>query len=120
MTAMDRTREEAIDLRYAAVLMALKLLIIGAVTVAAMTLAPAAAPGSASTSLTAQIMHRGSVTLSDSASADDPRAIASSNGRYVEMVERVERDGEMVTLITVVIDLEVPAARPAVAKRAAA
>lgn len=105
MATMKRTREEAIALRPAAVLMALKLLIIGVVTVAAMTLAPAAAPGSASTSLTARIMHRGSVTLSDSASADDPGAIASSNSRYVEQIDRVERDGEMVTLITVVIDL---------------
>lgn len=100
---MTRTCEEATILRPTAALAAFKLLFIGVVTVAAMTLAPTVAPGdSGSTSLTAQIMRRGSVTVPFSADAE---TVASSNGRYVEQVERVERDGEIVTLVTVVIDL---------------
>lgn len=103
---MARTGEEATILRPAAALAAFKLLLIGVVTVAAMALAPAAAPGDAgSTSLTAQIMRRGSVTVPDTANAETLGAVGSSNGRFVEQVERVERDGEIVTLITVVIDL---------------
>lgn len=106
MTAMNRTGEETIDLRSTASFMALKLLLIGVVTAATMALAPAAAPGDAgSTSLTAQIMRRGSVTVPDTANAETLGAVGSSNGRFVEQVERVERDGEIVTLITVVIDL---------------
>jgi hypothetical protein len=105
MAKAKRSGEEAIMLRPAVVLAALKLLIIGVFAAAAMTLSPTAAPGSASTSLTAEIMHRGRVTLLDSASADDPAAIAASNGRYIKQIDRVERDGEIITLITVVIDL---------------
>ena len=106
MTAMMRPGEEATILQPAAALAAFKLLVIGVLTAAAMALAPAAAPGdSGSTSLTAQIMRRGTVTVPLAADATDADAITSSNGRYVEQVEQVERDGEIVTLITVVIDL---------------
>lgn len=101
-----RVRAEASAFGPAAVLQAAKLLLIAATIVVATSLAPAVAPGSAgSTSLTAQIMRRGTVTVPLTADAADADAITSSNGRYVEQVEQVERDGEMVTLITVVIDL---------------
>lgn len=102
--ARTRTDEEAIVLRPMATLMTLKLLVIGVVTVAAMALAPAGAPGSAaSTSFSAEIMRRASVTLPVSR-AGDVGAI-ETNSPYVEQVERFERDGEIVTLITVVINL---------------
>ncbi len=83
---------------------ALRLLAAIALSVSLLALGTVGAGASGSTSVSAQVMVRGSVIL-PGVTSPDVQPFTTGNGAYTETTETVDRDGETVTLFTVVFDL---------------